>query len=66
MVPSNRQEMNLPMKPYDLEILGTIGTKVILVGVDQSVYFQSKDNILSPETVGNVVYLIQCMSFFDY
>lgn len=66
MPPSNPQEINLPLESYDLKILGTIGTKVILVGVDQSVYFQSKDNILSPETVGYVVYLIQCMSFFDY
>lgn len=65
MPPSNPQEINLPFESYDLKILGTIGTKVILVGVDQSVYFQSKDNILSPETVGYVVYLIQCMSFFD-
>lgn len=44
---------HLPSDSYDIKILGTMGTKVSLLGVDQSVHLQSKDNILTSKQVNS-------------
>jgi hypothetical protein len=40
-----------PSIQYAIKILGTMGTNVGLLGVDQSVYLLSKNNILTSKSV---------------
>lgn len=41
----------VPGQEYKLKIIGTFGTNVSLLGVDQSVYLLSERNLLAPESV---------------
>lgn len=52
--PDKKDGGYLPSLYYNLKIVGALGSKVSLLGVDKSVYLLSKRNLLTPESVSPI------------